>query len=147
MIPVLYRSLQIRCLKLTTIARYACAFDCTNLFTFRQCACVLIEKQLKKWTTDLQITVKVQLFAKILHNGSESGSMTLANQTHVGVTNWSCTRDEKWIWLASVTLPLSLPLCKIFANNCIGSGLISVEISLAAAPPRLLSGWWTACRV
>ena len=29
----------------------------------------------------------VQLFAKILHNGSESGSMTLANQTHVGVTN------------------------------------------------------------
>ena len=35
-----YRSLQIRCLKLTTIARYACAFDCTNIFIFRQCACV-----------------------------------------------------------------------------------------------------------
>ena len=27
-----------------------------------------------------------ELFAKILHNGSESGSMTLANQTHIGVT-------------------------------------------------------------
>ena len=53
-----YRSLQIRCLKLTTIARYACAFDCTNLFVFRQCACVLMEKLLKKWTTDLQITVE-----------------------------------------------------------------------------------------
>ncbi len=30
---------------------------------------------------------ELQLFAKILHNGSESGSMTLANQTHVSVTN------------------------------------------------------------
>ena len=54
-----YCSLQIRCLKLTTTAHYACAFDCTNLFTFRQCACVLMEKLLKKWTTDLQITVHV----------------------------------------------------------------------------------------
>ena len=28
----------------------------------------------------------LQLFAKILYNGSESGSVTLANQTHVHVT-------------------------------------------------------------
>ena len=54
---LLYRRLQIRCLKLTTMARYACAFDCTKPFTFRQCACVLMEKLRKKLTTDLQITV------------------------------------------------------------------------------------------
>ena len=55
----MYRRLQIRCLKFTTIARYACAFDCTNPFTFRQCACFLMEKLRKKLTTDLQIMVEM----------------------------------------------------------------------------------------
>ena len=40
-----------------TIARYACAFDCTKPFKFRQCACVLMEKLHNQLTTDLQITV------------------------------------------------------------------------------------------
>ena len=58
----------------------------------------------------------IQLFAKILHNGSESGSVTLANQIHFSSRVQLQLVTPTCVWLANVILPL--PLCKIFANNC-----------------------------
>ena len=59
----------------------------------------------------VKISGVLQLFAKILHNGSEGGSVTHIHFRHVQLVMLTC------VCLANVTLPLSLPLCKIFVNN------------------------------